>query len=279
MSEKKLTGLLISRSEAEQRINSRIKEGYNILHIELFEYPDLEDWVDKWEIWHGFNVELLKRVFDTPEYAEDYGLHTGLSDALSADWNDAIDYITTEMKDKLRYLRALQAKIPLIDELTTTVNKQKKKEPKSISSNVFIVHGQDESTKDKLAYFLKKLDINPIILHEQAGEGQTLIEKFETHSSYVSYAVVLLTPDDKGARAVKEAPLKSRARQNVIFELGYFVGQLGRKRVCALYDKSVDLPSDWEGVCYVELTKNDDWKHKVAKEMQAAGLDIDLNKV
>jgi predicted nucleotide-binding protein len=97
---------------------------------------------------------------------------------------------------------------------------------------VFLVHGHDEATREKVARFLERLHLEPIILHEQPNRGRTVIEKFEDHSK-VCYAIVLLTPDDVGG------PWKSndrlpRARQNVILEHGYFVGLLGRRHVCAL---------------------------------------------
>ncbi|HET6332086.1 MAG TPA: nucleotide-binding protein, partial [Polyangiales bacterium] len=99
---------------------------------------------------------------------------------------------------------------------------------------VFVVHGRDESAKEAVARFLAKLDLEPIILHEQPNQGRTVIEKFEG-SADVDFAVVLLTPDDTGELADGSGEPKPRARQNVIFELGYFVGRLGRSRVCALH--------------------------------------------
>lgn len=98
---------------------------------------------------------------------------------------------------------------------------------------VFVVHGHDNEAKEGVARFLYKLGLEPIILHEQASAGRTVIEKFETYSHGVAFAVVLLTPDDLGAAAADVSNLRSRARQNVIMELGYFIGKLGRMRVCA----------------------------------------------
>lgn len=71
---------------------------------------------------------------------------------------------------------------------------------------------------------------------------------------------------------------KKRARQNVILELGFFLGKLGRKRVCALYEEGVEIPSDYDGVIFVPLDKNGAWHLSLAKELKAAGLSIDLNK-
>ncbi|HEX3697630.1 MAG TPA: nucleotide-binding protein [Polyangia bacterium] len=121
---------------------------------------------------------------------------------------------------------------------------------------VFVVHGHDEEAKLATARFLEKLQLDPVVLSEQPNEGRTIIEKFEHHAD-VSYAIVLLTPDDVGAP--EEAPdvLRPRARQNVMLELGYFIGRLGRSRDCALYKDGVELPSDLHGVLYVQMDAGD----------------------
>src|SRR5260370_22453937 len=117
--------------------------------------------------------------------------------------------------------------------------------------SVFIVHGRDEGRKEAVARFLNTLDLKPVILHEQASRGRTLIEKFEAHAD-VSFAVVILTGDDSGGPTGSES-LRPRGRQNVVFELGYFVGRLGRKKVCTLYEEGVEIPSDFSGIVYVPL--------------------------
>ena len=98
------------------------------------------------------------------------------------------------------------------------------------TDKVFVVHGRDDGTKQTIARFLETLGLKPVVLHEQANIGRTIIEKFEEHAQ-VGFAVVLLTPDDVGAFRDDKNKQKPRARQNVIFEFGYFIGKLGRKRV------------------------------------------------
>ncbi len=142
----------------------------------------------------------------------------------------------------------------------------------------FLVHGRDETVLEGTTRFLEKLGVPVTILHEEPDQGRTIIEKFVDYSD-VAFAVVLLTPDDRGGLAnAKFADQKPRARQNVIFELGYFIGKLGRNRVCALYREGVEIPSDYAGVLFVPLDENGAWKLKLAKEMKAAGLQIDMNK-
>jgi predicted nucleotide-binding protein len=142
-------------------------------------------------------------------------------------------------------------------------------------NRVFLVHGHDVAAKESVARFLEKLDLAPVILHEQANEGQTVIEKFESHAN-VSFAVVLLTPDDIGASANDPDSLKPRARQNVVLELGYFTGKLGRRRVCALFQPGVEIPSDFHGVLFVELDTPGAWRAKLAQELVSSGMQINL---
>lgn len=148
-------------------------------------------------------------------------------------------------------------------------------EGEDVPDRVFVVHGHDDAAKEQVARFLEKLGLEAVVLHEQPSGGRTIIEKFE-HYADVSFAVVLLTPDDEG-RPVGKDDYLPRARQNVVFEFGYFVGKLGRDRVCAL-NKGIEKPSDIDGVLYVSMNDGA-WRMLLAREMKAAGLPIDLNKV
>lgn len=152
--------------------------------------------------------------------------------------------------------------------------------PKIVSkgNKVFIVHGHVEKLKNEVARFIEKLSLEPIILHEQPNKGRTIIEKFEDYSD-VSFAIVLLTSDDLGCTINQSKKLKSRARQNVIFELGFFIGKLKRQNVCALFDKDIELPSDYDGVVYIPIDENQGWKLQLARELKASEFNIDMNKL
>ncbi len=144
---------------------------------------------------------------------------------------------------------------------------------------VFVVHGHDDALKEAVARVLERVaDVDVVILHEQADGGSTIIEKFERHAQKASFAVVLLTPDDAVSSA-QEGSTERRARQNVILELGYFVGRLGRARVCALRKGDVALPSDYLGVLYKAVDAGGAWKYELAKELRAAGVKVDLNRL
>jgi predicted nucleotide-binding protein len=144
------------------------------------------------------------------------------------------------------------------------------------SRKVFVVHGHDEGAREAIARFLKNIGFEPIILHEKANQGRTVIEKVEAHGD-VGFAVVLLTPDDEGC--VKGGAPQPRARQNVLLELGYFIGRLGRKNVCALKRGDLEIPSDFGGVLYEPFDAlGGGWKQALGRELEAAGFEIDWNK-
>lgn len=146
-----------------------------------------------------------------------------------------------------------------------------------IGNQVFIVHGHDEVAKEAVARFVSRLGLDPIILHERPNAGRTIIEKLEGHLD-VDFAVVLLTPDDIGALATKPEETRPRARQNVVLELGLFLGALGRNRVCALHKGNVELPSDYDGVIYVPMDDAGGWRLLLAREIKQSGMRIDLNQ-
>jgi len=172
----------------------------------------------------------------------------------------------------LLYFKAFLNEVP---KQQTTETEKEKLVKKEIGKNVFIVHGHDVETLMTVKNTIRTLGLNPIILHEQASENKTVIEKLEKHSEDADFAIILLTADDEGYPKGKESEKKFRARQNVVLELGLFQGLLGRENVVVLHQKDVEIPSDYAGVVYISLS--DDWKLKLVKEMRAAGLDADSN--
>jgi len=148
-----------------------------------------------------------------------------------------------------------------------------KKQTGRSSNKVFVVHGHDGELKYAIARTLEKQNIEPIILSEQANLGATIIEKFERYSD-VKAAICLFTEDDLG-KAKSDEDLKVRARQNVVFESGYFIGKLGRENVVLLANREIEIPSDLSGVVYTDNTM---WEIQVLKELREMGFAIDLNK-
>lgn len=150
-----------------------------------------------------------------------------------------------------------------------------------LSRRIFIVHGHNEEMKLAVARTIEKLKLEPIILHEQPNKGRTIIEKF-ADSSDVTFAIILLSADDIAYKKTDEQNnAKYRARQNVIFELGYFIGKLGRERVFALHEveDNLEIPSDYNGVLFVPFDKPGKWQFDLVRELKALGISVDANHV
>ena len=147
-----------------------------------------------------------------------------------------------------------------------------------VTNEIFVVHGHNESVKQATARTLSKLGLEPIILHEKPDGGKTIIEKFEENSSKIGFAIILLTNDDEG-KAKTETDLKARARQNVIFEMGYFIGKLGRDRVFLLLEEGVEKPGDLDGIVYTPMDSHEGWKLKLVKELKAAGYPVSADNL
>jgi predicted nucleotide-binding protein len=141
------------------------------------------------------------------------------------------------------------------------------------NKEVFIVHGHDELAKMQVALFIQRAGLNAVILHEQPNAGRTIIEKFEDHGGSAGFAVVLATPDDVGGP--DHDHLRPRARQNVIGEMFWFAGKLGRERVCVLVKDDVEMPSDVAGLVYTKMDDRGAWKADLLKELTNAGYAVD----
>lgn len=142
------------------------------------------------------------------------------------------------------------------------------------SNKVFIVHGHDKPLKDQVKAFLYDLGLQPVaIADEPRGGSKTIIEHFLNHSEGAACAIVLLSPDDVGG--VADAGItKERARQNVIFELGFFMGRIDLNRVVMMKKGAVEIPSDLHGILYVPVDDGDGWKWLLSRELRAMGLPV-----
>jgi len=186
------------------------------------------------------------------------------------------------IEDKLRRLNFINERlelIPLAPGIGPAQPAPKVEATGMAGGEVFVVHGRDEVVCEAVARFISRLELTPVILHEQAHEeasqGRTLVEKLEHHGN-VGYAVVLLTPDDVGGSCSKE--LQFRAQQDVVLELGYFIGRLGRDHVCAVHRGELELPSDDMSVIYIPFDGSGGWRLTLAKGLKAAGFPVDMNK-
>jgi len=212
--------------------------------------------------------------------------------SLYSDWKIIVERITLLRCDKmdLLYIRNCLSNIDYafangndnesyIENLIREIvdfHKNRKNQIKQSKKKVFIVHGHDELYLSLTESFIRKLGLEPIILRDQVSQSQTIVEKLENNTD-VAFAIVLYTGCDRGSINDSKAPLNPRARQNVIYEHGFLNAKLGRKKVCALVQEGVEVPSDLAGVVYTKIDKDGAWKIALAKEMQAAGLNFELN--
>ncbi len=162
---------------------------------------------------------------------------------------------------------------------TTVVGKEKT----AVSKRVFVVYGHDKDVRDKLETMLRRWDLEPIFMDQVPSEGQTIIEKLESATKDIGFAIILATADDEGHRKGHPDENAPRVRQNVVLELGMLLALLGRKRVAILQQQieSMERPSDIQGLIYIPF-KDDLEKDAgllLAKEMATQGFAIDIKRL
>ncbi len=147
-------------------------------------------------------------------------------------------------------------------------------------ASVFIVHGSDTARAERVARLVEAIigGDDVVILHEQPSHGRTLLEKFEQNAAGAGFAVVILTADDEGCAAGSGA-VRGRARQNVVFELGFFFGRLGRGRTAVLHAGEIEFPSDMNGLAYIRMDDGGGWKNTLARELKDAGFPVDFERI
>ncbi len=271
-------------------LREQLRKGKELLNDEL---PDLR----RCRTWAGTTADYLQGMLDSTSHilasfkkaSEKYGNWSDINEGLEVrnrgqrNFESLRDSCQAEASRRKREAigaihEQLECVQNVIESLETKLLANTPLVARAQGNKIFVVHGHDETALLRIERFLKKLQLDPLVLREKPNEGQTIIEKFMALSNQAGFAVVLLTPDDRGGRKAEPyEKQKLRARQNVIFELGFFLGKLGRKNVCALYNEGVEIPSDYQGVLYVKFDESDVWQMNLAKEMKMAGLKVDMN--
>lgn len=225
------------------------------------------------------NVGIVSTVYTHPTFIKwkeslKYEIRKFKQDSVTTELLNLLDSFNGYSDQKM--LTEVRAKCEVIQEHFAEYSERNDSEGKIVMNQrkVFIVHGHDTQIRDNVELFLRRLELEPVILANEPNGGRTIIQKF-TDNSDVSFAIILYTACDEG-RAKGTDSLKGRARQNVIFEHGYFYSKLGCRNVVALYEPGVEIPSDLAGVLYIPL--NSDWKRELKKELKAANIDADWTK-
>ena len=164
-----------------------------------------------------------------------------------------------------------------VDQSQPQLEEMNNPQERAMGDEIFIVHGRDIGAKNTVARFLERIHIKPVVLQENPSQGRTVIQQFEHYAEKVRFAVVLFTPDDVGAPATAPDNIQPRTRQNVIFELGYFIGKLGMARVCVLVKGKPEMLSDYSGVLYTDMDDKGGWQMELIQELKSAGYNVDAN--
>jgi len=273
---------LASREDAKSRLQARIKKGLELKQRRVDTREAFDALSNDYSKWNSFNSELLKRLFTTDELAKEYDFWGVMAISMrESSLGEKIAKVYENVDKKIHRLDSIIERLELIPLSLAASNgamPAAESPPTQVrTKRVFVVHGRDDAAKTSLEVFLHEIGLEPVVLHRQADEGLTIIEKFEKHSD-VGYAFILLTPDEVAYLASDETKpddersKEFRARPNVIFEFGYFVGKLGRSRVCCLYTGNVALPSDVSGMIYKRYERGiEEVAYSVIKDLKASG--------
>lgn len=273
--------LQIPLTDADRAVQERISLGKALLGKSITGPEALEQAQDEYKVWSDYNRDLLRKMFHNATLSEEYSYFGGAVFSMNPSFAERVEYYRDDIRKKINRLESIRGRLPLFDGTPSSAASDGVEPVRQYSRRVFVVHGHDELLKAEVARLLERLDFQAVILHEQPNLGRTVIEKFENYSD-VGFAVALLTPDDVGAKKPvgSAAPdFVARARQNVIFELGFFIGRLSRDRVVALHKHGTELLSDISGVIYTAVDANGAWKLELAKELKAAGYQVDFGKI
>lgn len=236
----------------------------------------LEGMARQIEQWRDYNRSWLDRVLGG-EAAEEY--KTASSHQYRYGWGADpvanLRYLIDEVETEISKLESIRGRLSLWEPEPGSTTSGRSGQA-SLDAPIFIVHGRDTYRAESVAHTVgTATGRKTIILRDEPNLGQTLIEKFEKHAAEVSYAIIILTPDDHGGLA-GETKTQPRGRQNVIFEMGYFYGLIGRRKVSVLICPGVEKPSDMDGIAYITFDDNRAWKAELLRELQYAGLDVKL---
>jgi predicted nucleotide-binding protein len=236
-----------------------------------------EEWTHAVERWDARTKMGLQSIFAGPWPDEFEGAATGrIFRNVGQTEDETFSYRQEAIRRGVHELTSIEERMEFLEEPGIEVEARP---ATSGGRQVFVVHGHNRELRERVARLPEQLDLEPIVLEEQPDGGRTVIEKFEDHALDVGYAVALLTPDDVGAAASEPVPSDpNRARQNVLLELGYFMGTLGRPRVAALCSNVVERPSEIHGLLYIDVSQ-EGWDLRLAREMAAVGLPVDLNRL
>jgi len=218
----------------------------------------------------------ISALFSKPEWKDSNTLR--ITSGVGPDWLAVVEgfvsmeegQITSKLRFKWPFVSFILQDKTLSDVGAMAVEVAGTRTP-SDSKEIFVVHGHDDEARLQLKSLLSALGLQPVILSEQTHRGRTIMEELEHWSTTCSFAFVLVTPDDIGGD--NETKSLRRGRQNVILELGWFMGRLGRENVIVIIKGDIELPSDFSGVLYLRYAND---VHEVAAEITRQLRDVGM---
>jgi predicted nucleotide-binding protein len=127
-------------------------------------------------------------------------------------------------------------------------------------SKVYIVGEADDPLRVQLLQFLGEIGIEEIDIERQHGQMLPL-ETLQVDAG-VKFAFFIINPEDLAY---------------AMFELGHFVGKLGKNRVCVLHMSDVEFPKNVPGVLEKSIViKLEEASFGLLKDLKASGYQINL---
>ena len=178
-------------------------------------------------------------------------------------------------------IEAFQHSLEQVTKFSDQMQKMDKapKFPSVDSKKIFIVHGFEKTMLQPMTYTLATLGLELILSHERTSQ-ETIAQKLSANPD-VGFAIVLLTEDDIGYRKDQPDMAKLRAKQNVVYELGYLIGKLGRDRVFVLHhdEKNFELPTHCSELIYTPYDRLAHWQFDLVKRLKSCDYKVDANKL
>jgi hypothetical protein len=267
-----VTDLALPRAQVEARLVERIELGQELLDHPIQGDASYKSVSHDRTIWHRYNTQLLLKLFTDELPSQEYA-HGGPPVYFQRTLHQHIQELRSDIERHQGRLRSLLSRLELFDAPETKTPVSSRREPAERGEAVFIVHGSG-GYEHEVWRAISEMGAAtpPIILQEQFHVGASLLERLERESEKCGFAVVIYSGDDMGFPKGEEGKISLRARDNVVLELGYFLGLLGRTNVSVLYEPGVLFPSDFGGIGYYELDKAGAWKAQIEGELRRAGL-------
>lgn len=299
--------LIKSRTEVGNLIKGQIKASEDLLNFVVdaqqgyfsvsfgtgrlrwvYDETQKESFFAAYHQWDDYNKEIFTRSFADSNNTDKAGYeHAGYVGIILGNEN-VVDEQKKTIRKQVVYMQGFLKRLPLVPCEIMDVQEREVSSEIMPTDKIFLVHGHNNLMLESVARTIQQLHLHPIILREEEDFGKTIIEKFESNASKANFAVILLSCDDMAVskknleREAKEkgfkAQLLPRARQNVIYEMGYFTGKLDRNHVFLLTEDEVETPGDLDGIIYNAFSSAE-WKFKLVKRLKACGYKVSADDI